>query len=96
MLEPESEGFRFLDLPAEIRTLVYSFMLEDTKPIEMTTIKRPNQMKRPVRSGRFYKTSGRKRWPEDESSGAITLVCLQSLHSTSRCTRLTLPLAQHQ
>ena len=79
MLEPEGGGFRFLDLPAELRTLVYSFMLEDNEPVEMSTTKRANHPRRPVRKGYFYKSSGRKRHAEvDQSSGVVSLVRMSS------------------
>ncbi|KAK3707117.1 hypothetical protein LTR37_012286 [Vermiconidia calcicola] len=44
-------GFRFMDFPAEIRTMIYSFLLEEDDTIEMTTSKRTNEARRPVRFG---------------------------------------------
>ena len=45
-----TEGFRFMDFPPEIRTMVYSFMLQDDEPIRMTTTKRLHEPRRPSRA----------------------------------------------
>ncbi len=49
MLQPSSGGFRFPDLPAEIRNMIFSYLLEEEKPIVMATAKRVNHPRRPVR-----------------------------------------------
>ncbi len=49
MLEPEP-AFTFMGLPAEIRTLIYSFVVGSDEHVKMTTAKRVYQPKRPVRS----------------------------------------------
>ena len=50
MLEPVA-GFPFLELPAEVRNIIYSHLLEEDKPIRMDTTKVTHQPRRPVRLG---------------------------------------------
>ena len=76
MLEPETGGFRFMDLPPELRALVYSFILEDDKPMKMTTRKRPNQPRCPVRIELLSRSYRKKKavTEEDQSLGIVSLV----------------------
>ena len=43
-------GFRFLELPPEIRTMIYACITENEGPISISTHKRPNEARRPVLS----------------------------------------------
>ena len=44
-------AFRFLDLPAEIRTMIYSLLLEEDGDINISTYKPVHKPRRPVRRG---------------------------------------------
>lgn len=50
MLQPQTGFFRFMDFPAEIRNLVYSFLFEADDGIKVVTAKRVNEPRRPVPS----------------------------------------------
>ena len=50
VLQPITSAFRILDTPAEIRTMIYSFLLEEDSPIKMTTTKPDLEPRRPTRS----------------------------------------------
>lgn len=82
MLEPETGGFRFMDLPAELRTLVYSFIVDDGVPINMSTIKKNNHPRRPVRTDVHHvvkRRGGRREKDVDEDreqQGVVSLVRL--------------------
>ncbi|KAK5175849.1 uncharacterized protein LTR77_000989 [Saxophila tyrrhenica] len=49
MLEPE-KGVSFLDFPPEIRNMIFSYLLEEDAPIQMSTARRTNEARRAVRS----------------------------------------------
>ena len=50
MLEDSAPKFPLFDFPAEIRNLIYSFLVEEDDPIKMSTAKIVNEPRRPVRS----------------------------------------------
>lgn len=84
MLEPVNQGFRFLDLPSELRNHVYSILLEEDGPISMWSHKILNEARRPVRYSYRY-TDGKvkrdgsngKRVNSEHSSAAILGVSKQ-------------------
>lgn len=48
VLEPITDHFRILDLPPEIRNLIYEELLKEEKPIVVDTLSSPSQVERPV------------------------------------------------
>lgn len=83
MLEPKTGGFPFMDLPAELRTLIYSFVVEAEGTIKVSTAKEPTQMRRPVRSAstrlrtqRHYLWNRTRRTQIDGNQGVTTLLSL--------------------
>ncbi|KXS95949.1 hypothetical protein AC578_7998 [Pseudocercospora eumusae] len=50
MLEPVTDHFRFLDLPPEIRNLIYDELLLEHNPIKIVTYKAKGRARRAVRS----------------------------------------------
>ncbi|EME85642.1 uncharacterized protein MYCFIDRAFT_82619 [Pseudocercospora fijiensis CIRAD86] len=50
MLEPVTDHFRFLDLPPEIRNLIYDELLREHRPVRIATYKAKGRARRAVRS----------------------------------------------
>lgn len=93
VLEPVT-GFRFLDLPAEIRNIIYSYLLEEDKEIQIRSYK-PNGCKRRPVSGDFspgtYMSHHGLTWDkltgkwlgQPWSAYALLLVCKHMLEETA-------------
>lgn len=67
----KTKVFRFLDLPAEIRTMIYGHIFEESGEIRMATYKPPRQPRRSVRwsfhSGQYRsKGHGDLQWDRDQ------------------------------
>lgn len=62
MLEPTAGGFRLMDLPPEIRNLIYSFMVEaDDCKVRITTSKKVHEPRRPALGGGKWDAGSKRR-----------------------------------
>ncbi|TKA78914.1 hypothetical protein B0A55_03916 [Friedmanniomyces simplex] len=50
VLEPYTKAFRFLDLPPELRAMVYDMLLKEPMPIDMSTYKPNHKPRHPCRT----------------------------------------------